>query len=366
MSIKNAIMSLAVAGLRCLYAPMKPARSENKITIISRQSDEPTQDVALLSDYIRENHPDVECAVMCRKLEGTGKFAYALHMLSQMRSIAKSKVLVLDGYCIAASVLNHKPELKIVQMWHSMAAIKKFGYQALGTAEGRSSEVAEAMCMHKNYDYVIAPSEATAKLFCEGFNAEESRVKLMGLPRVDLIMDARKGTANLRDKLREEYSVSDKQEIILYAPTFRKSDEVDVHGLMDVIDEAKYKLIVKLHPLYDKEGVSDKRYSTFEWLEACDRIITDYSALGIEASLVNKPLYFYVYDIEEYSDKLGINIDPREEMPKASAKSAEDMVKLLESEYDWEELERFRNKYITIDTNNCTKRLGDFIYELSC
>ena len=73
-------------------------------------------------------------------------------MLTQMYHIATSKVVVLDGYCIAASVLNHKPDTKIVQMWHALGTIKKFGYQVLGTEEGSDPDVARIMRMHKNYD----------------------------------------------------------------------------------------------------------------------------------------------------------------------------------------------------------------------
>ena len=31
--------------------------------------------------------------------------------------------------------------------------------------EGKTSDVAKIMCMHKNYDYVIAPSEVTKNIF---------------------------------------------------------------------------------------------------------------------------------------------------------------------------------------------------------
>ena len=48
-----------------------------------------------------------------------------------MYYLATSKVCVLDGYCIPASILKHKKKLKIIQIWHASGAIKKFGYQIL-------------------------------------------------------------------------------------------------------------------------------------------------------------------------------------------------------------------------------------------
>lgn len=367
--MKKYVMKAVVGVLRCIYAPIKLRRTKKKITIISRQGDEPTVDVALLSDYIRGNHPDVECKVMCRRLEGTNKIAYGFHMISQMKNIAESRAVVLDGYCIAASVLNHKEQVQIVQMWHALAAIKKFGYQSVGRPGGRSREVAEAMHMHRGYDYVIAPSPATGKHFCEGFNADEKTLRFIGLPRVDVIMKAGSDSReadDFRKKVREEYGVNEKQEIVLYAPTFRKGRGVDADSLSGVIDTDRYKLIVKLHPLDDLSGVSDNKYSTYEWFRVCDRIVTDYSAIGIEALLVEKPVYYYVYDIEAYEYQTGLNIDPLEEMPHAAAKSGEEMAELLSRDYDFEELRRFREKYITVDTDCCTKRLGEFIYGLTC
>lgn len=45
------------------------------------------------------------------------------------------------------------------------------------------------MCMHKNYDFVIAPSDATALIYKEAFNTESSHIKICPMPRVDFITD---------------------------------------------------------------------------------------------------------------------------------------------------------------------------------
>ncbi|MFR3386223.1 MAG: CDP-glycerol glycerophosphotransferase family protein [Lachnospiraceae bacterium] len=79
-------------------------------------------------------------------------------------SFATSKVVILDGYCILASVLNHKKDLRIVQMWHAMGALKKFGYAALGNEEGKNPEISKILQMHRNYDYVICSSENCVNL----------------------------------------------------------------------------------------------------------------------------------------------------------------------------------------------------------
>ena len=67
-------------------------------------------------------------------------------------------------------------------------------------------------------------------------------------------------------------------------------------------------------------------------------------------------------DIEEYEKSVGLNVDPRIEMPHAAARTAQELQNLLEEDYDFDELKRFREKYITVDTHGCTARLGEFIY----
>ena len=46
------------------------------------------------------------------------------------------------------------------------------------------------------------------------------------------------------------------------------------------------------------------------------------------------------------------------------AKTSEELLKLLEEEYDYSILAQFRNKYITVNTNNCTRQLSKSILEL--
>ena len=72
---------------------------------------------------------------------------------------------------------KHKKNTTIIQMWHALAAIKKFGYQTIGYTNGLKPKIAKVLCMHKNYDYVISGSKEMNKYFAEAFNVEEEQVK---------------------------------------------------------------------------------------------------------------------------------------------------------------------------------------------
>ena len=57
-------------------------------------------------------------------------------MLRQMYHAATSEIVVLDTYCIIISLLKQRKSLKVIQMWHALGAMKKFGYSILDKGEG--------------------------------------------------------------------------------------------------------------------------------------------------------------------------------------------------------------------------------------
>ena len=121
------------AFMSFFYFFYKRRKTENKIAFISRQGEKPSADFRYLVNELRNNYPEYKVEVHCKMIpEGfIGKVKYVGEMFVQMKAMATSKVVVLDGYCILASMLTHKPELKIIQLWHALGAFKKFGKSVL-------------------------------------------------------------------------------------------------------------------------------------------------------------------------------------------------------------------------------------------
>ncbi len=134
MWMKQFLIKTGIIILKMIYAPMKLLKTKNKIVYISRESDEPPLDFILLEKEIKKLDGTVK-NVMLTKLLKKGflnTVLYMTHMLEQMYHIATSKVVVLDTFCMAVSLLNHKKETKVIQIWHAMGAIKKFGHLTIG------------------------------------------------------------------------------------------------------------------------------------------------------------------------------------------------------------------------------------------
>lgn len=362
-NIKKLVIKTAIFVLNIMYLPFKCFKTKNKITYLSRQSNSISLDFMLLKQEIEKKHPTVKQVVLTKKIEKgfIQKFKYAIHIFEQMYHIATSKVVIVDTYVIPVSVLKHKKELKVIQIWHALGAIKKFGYQVLDKAEGSSSLIAKAMKMHNNYDIVTCSSKVTAAFYKKAFNVDMKKIKVVGMPRVDYIL----GDNRNEEILKLNPSFNGKP-TILYIPTFRKNGVVDLTGLLQNIDDEKYNLVIKLHPLdttlVDEKYLAKGEFSTYDLMKFADYIITDYSAVAIEASLLQKPLFLYVYDIAEYSETRGLNINLTEELKSSTFEKIEDILKIIENgNYDFNSLRMFRNKYVETYNQNNTKNVCKLI-----
>ena len=123
---------------------MKLRKTENKIVWLSRQSNEKSEDMSMLSDEISKLSPETKQVFrLCRLKDESGlSVSYIFFILRDMWEIANAKIAITDTYSIAVSCLNHKDSLKIFQIWHALGAVKKFSLQSAGKAQGRDSRVA--------------------------------------------------------------------------------------------------------------------------------------------------------------------------------------------------------------------------------
>lgn len=352
-----------------------------RVSIISRESDSKTLDVAMLeAELLKRGVRVTVLSKLLTKDKSLKALGYAGHVLRQEAAILASDAVVLDTYCIPASMIPHRKGTKVVQIWHALGAIKKFGWQTVGKEGGSSEKVARLMKMHKGYDFVVSPSDITAEYFCEAFKADRSRVVKYGLPRIDYIKSVSSGELHdeLRSRILSRYpQLNNVRKTVLYAPTFRRGKAVDVKSLLDAFDAEKYNIAVKLHPLYRGDAseaaearanvIYDEDFSSYDWLSVADIIISDYSSFVIESTLADKPLYIYAYDLEDYKTNTGLNIDfAKEPIAPYVFRSADELAAAAgKDDYDLNALQAFRDRYIDINTEDCTAALADFIVSLA-
>lgn len=374
--LKKIIIILGKAFLNLIYFSIKLIPSKRQIVYISMQSDDISLDFKLLKEDIEKRDKNIRQVFLCKKMKSglNKKSDYVIYVLKMigyvfkaMFYLATSKVCITESYCVPISILKHKKELKIIQIWHASGAVKKFGYQILDKQEGKSKEVAQLMCMHKNYNYIIAPSDATKEFFCQAFNMSKDNVVKLGLPRLEYITNDK---FDKSEEIYKEYPELKEKKVILYVPTFRKEKQIDLTEILNYdLDTNKYRMIIKLHPLENtavpEKFKIDKKYLSYDLLKIADYIITDYSAILIEASCLEKPMFVYLYDIKQYSEDRGLNINLKKELSTFTSNSFSDiMSKIEKNDYNVREITNFKNKYIEIDPTNTISELSKFIFKL--
>ena len=363
--MKLVIIKLFVDFIRVLYSFMKLRKTENKIVWLSRQSNEKSEDIKMLSDEISRISPETKQVFrLCRLKDERGlSVSYIFFILRDMWEIASAKIAITDTYSIPVSCLKHKNSLTVFQIWHALGAVKKFSLQSAGKAQGRDLGVAKAMSMHKNYDFVIAPSQKTAEFYCEAFGCSKDVVKIASLPRVDVILDGK----SRYDEFIEFNPQYKNKKIIVYLPTFRVGDSEYIERLYKAFDgDEEYSLIVSPHPLTETNGKYkiNGSFSTYDLAKLSYGIISDYSATSLECSLLNKPLWFYIPDYEKYKEEQGLNIDIKTEMPFAAFGDEGELTNNIKNAiYNFDDLKRFSDKYIENKGTNNTEILADIICE---
>lgn len=365
--MKLLILKVFVFAIRVLYAPMKLRKTQNKILWLSRQSNEKSSDMTTLESAINNAEPSVKQVFRLRRLkdESAVTLSYIFSIIGDMWHIASAKVVIVDTYSIPVSCLKHKEGTKVVQIWHALGAVKRFGLQSVGKAQGRAEGVSKILCMHRNYDYVIAPSKATADIYCQAFGCDESNIKILSLPGVDTLLD----NTNRKEEFLSLNPQYKGKKLVAYIPTFRNDDDIYANSLVKAFNlQGEYALVVSAHPLSKTAATGqyeiNGNFSSRDLMKLCDINITDYSACAIEGALLNKPLYFYVPDYDIYKAEQGLNIDIKSELISAVFDSAETLVSALGTEYDFQKLNAFSRRYVeNINTDN-TERLTSFICSL--
>lgn len=355
-----------------IYMFLKLLKTKNKVTFISRQTNNENLDFTLIIDELKKQDNNIETVVLNKKIGKTLKLKvqYVFHMYKQMYHIATSKVVILDGYCIAISNLKHKKDLKTIQIWHALGSLKKFGYSILDKDEGSEKKMAKHMHMHKNYTYVLTSSENTKKYFKEAFNVkDEQQMKVIPLPRVDFLESEHYKNHTIEKFYNYYPEIRNEKQKILYAPTFRKKVKNTFNNLINKVNYEKYDLIIKTHDdtelIYtseDKFYSKETNFTGMQLLHIADYVITDYSAIVFEVAVANKPVYFYNYDYKKYIKNRGFYIDYINEMPGLITDNIEKIMEKIEKdEFDYERLNEFKDKYISNEYSNNTEILVDLI-----
>ena len=99
-----------------------------------------------------------------------------------------------------------------------------------------------------------------------------------------------------------------------------------------------------------------------------DMMITDYSSVMFDYSILKRPMQFFTYDLEDYKDNLrGFYFDFMKEAPGPITRTTEELIKAIQqyNAKDHEEkYKAFHQKYNHADDGNASKKMVQLIEKL--
>ena len=176
-------------------------------------------------------------------------------------------------------------------------------------------------------DRMTVQSDYEAEIFGRSFDIPAQKFLKAGLPRNDCLCHC---TMEDREKLREKFHLPSDKAIVLYAPTFREYQKDSARrcvmnmpfqiakweeSLADryvILFRAHYE-VAKVMGIQDSDFIRD--VSTYpnlnELMILSDVLISDYSSIFFDYSIMEKPMLYYTYDYDEYAQKRGMYFDIR-------------------------------------------------------
>lgn len=352
--------------LRILYvfACLQPIKSR-RVTFITLTSDRVKGDFALISDYIRKEDSTVELKFILTRFQKTllGDLQYFFNCLHQIFLINSSSVVILNDNNYVVSNFKRK-EVKVIQIWHACGAVKRFGNDI-----ERQYEI-------RNYDFVISGADFWKPVYARSFGVSERQVLSLGVARTDTLYDLewrQRAAGHIYDK----YPVIRNRYVILYVPTFR-GNIIDGLGyenlnlekvLRDLPDDTV--ILYRMHPLLKRvslgedERIIDVAEDDLNELYAvADCLVTDYSSVVFDFSIMKKKMVLYVPDLDEYKQERGLNIS-LDDIPGEICMDRETLTATLQNRaYSIDAIEEFKRYYASYLDGHSTERISGFILDL--
>ena len=354
----------------------KPINEKLILFAYNQNYDSLPDNMAGIFDFLKERGYD--CRIMHSPKSSLKRFLFGITF---QKYYARCKcVFLTDNF---DPLYAHQPRkgTKVIQLWHACGAFKKWGYSTLDLPWGGSREDMLRFPMHNTYTHVFVSSEAVIPCYAEAFRCSERRIMAYGTPRTDVYFD-KNFVSSQREELLKIFPEIGDRKIILYAPTFRgnsptaayNENPLDYGKLKTALGD-EYALVMKLHPFTAKKfGLAEEekeKYGDFIFdgskslkietaLCAADILIADYSSLIFEYALLNKPMLFYAYDLEEYEHDRSFYFDYKSFVPGKIVINNDEIIKAIrDNDFRADRIPAFREKFMGACDGECVKRIAE-------
>lgn len=246
-----------------------------------------------------------------------------------------------------------KKDQKYLNTWHGIA-LKYIGNDVAGRNDFNFDTV-DHLCVCGDYD---------ERVYKSAFRAKESSYLRCGLPRNEELWNV---TDEEKAEMRKRLGIPADKKVILYAPTWREStDGGKSYEIKPPIhfDEWKRELgdeyVVLFRAHHQTTKVLGVQYDEFvreassypavnDLMIAADILITDYSAIAFDYSILCRPIFCYAYDYDTYLVERGTYFQIDDKYPNKSCRTEEELlsrIKGIDYKAECANTKRFRDEFI--------------------
>ena len=307
---------------RWIYAFYRrwPGIRQGQLLFASEQRQSLEGNLKRVHDRLIEHGLDSKFAMRYSfRVPGSSEWKSTIRVL---RLLATSEIVLLDDYFAMLNNITIDDRTTVIQLWHAGSGFKAVGFSRFGNSGSPMLKNA-----HRSYTYAITGSEHLVPVYAEAFGIEPESVIPTGLPRVDWFLDDER-TAAFTEEFYTQFPALRGKRIILFAPTFRGRSINSAFYDYSLIDfDALYELcgddavvLFRMHhfitdPMQIPAQYADRFFdfthyaNGLELLHVTDLLITDYSSIIYEYSLLDRPMLFFAPDKANYAATRGFHRD---------------------------------------------------------
>lgn len=280
----------------------------------------------------------------------------------------------INNFRMSKEIIKRKGQF-YVQVWHGGVPLKKIEKDTEQTLE--KTYIEHAKYDSSIADIIISGCDYYSNIVRNAFwyNGE---ILECGTPRLDDFFSV---TPEKIREIKVAANLPTDKKVVLYAPTFRvdyRTDcyKIDFERVLDELEEKtgdEWVFAIRLHPnvawkadfiKYSDRVINATEYpDLYELIPASDVVVSDYSSLMFEAGMLEKTVFLFATDIEEYTKDRELYFD-MQELPFVLTESNEEFIDAIQK-FDADEyllnLTKFNKEMNYCENGNASQILAERI-----
>jgi CDP-glycerol glycerophosphotransferase len=333
----------------------------NKIFLFSYYGSQYGCNPKYISEYLIHHYPKDRFELVwalddtSKNIDGVKKVK--VFSLRYFFELSTSKVIITNYRTI--NLYKKRKNQFYIQTWHSSLRLKQIEKDAEDSLPENYIKMAKKDS--KKIDLLLSGCELSTAIFKRSF-WYDGEIFEKGTPRNDLLFH---DNSILRSKVLSSLHLPLDSKVVLYAPTFRKNNSLDVYNLdySSILEKltgrfgGNWIFLVKFHPhlISNVRKIAGKTplvidVTTYddiqELLSISDVLISDYSSLIFDYSITRRPCFLYVPDLLEYTSRDRSLYFDLTELPFRCSTSNQRLLGEIE-QFDANDYERNINTFLT-------------------